>query len=164
MAINTRARTAVAPRYPSFIKPGGGRTANYFNVKPGKWYEGEVTAVAAFREMLDAVNSADIHAVPMFPLVRELAKALGEPSGRASRHMAAFHFVCCLNDAIEIVARHFDYGPWLDAKMREAERLRRVGAKFDASEAAAFSARMKAAREAKRQARLMAGSTTSGRA
>lgn len=164
MATNTSDGTAVATRYPSFIKPGGGRTANYFNVKPGKWFEGEVTAVAAFREMLDAIKKGDIHAVPMFPLVRELAKALSEPSGRASRHVAAFHFVCRINDAIEFMALNCDYGPWLDAKMLEAEHNRRIGAKFEASEAAAFSARMKAAREAKRQARLIVGNVNGGRA
>jgi hypothetical protein len=128
---------------------------NYFAVPNENYADGEVTAIKLFREILekmkaDPSRTSRNHLNPA-GIFQDMAKAMDEKFD-GSRRGAGTAFAWLLSEAVLFLARKGNFEVWLDAKLAEAESYAIRDSIRRKKEGAAFTERMKAAREAKRKA------------
>lgn len=128
---------------------------NYFAVPNEDYADGEVTAIKLFREILtrmkaDPDRTSRNHLSPA-GIFQDMAKAMDEKF-EGSRRGAAMSFAWLLSDAVLFLARTGNFEVCLDAKLADAESYAVRESIRKKKDRAAFTERMKAAREAKRQA------------
>ena len=127
---------------------GAWKSQNYFDVPAESYHAGWVTGYRCAAELLEALEQGQ--KINMTWVIRDVIEAGQDPAGTPGRRGASVAFMEIMGEAIGFTAQHGRNAPWMARKIEHAEGRRVYWATREAEERAEFSARMKAARQAKR--------------
>lgn len=105
-----------------------GNITEFFAVPNENAFDGQVTGIKVFRELLDAIKAEGECRLTsncwVYPTILDMARALGETDRNNSRYGAARSFVSMLVEAVSFMAKNAEFERWFDAKLTEAEETK----------------------------------------
>lgn len=127
--------------------------SNYFDVPEQGFDDGAITGYHCVAELLEALALDHGPFIPLPYVLREVSEAANRRSYGTGRRAAAESFMEVVGDSLKFFAKHSNRRVFIARKIASAEHYKEASAEVRANDRVAFVIRMKAAKEAKRNAR-----------